>query len=597
MAVVPTSGSNVRILSGIPWNRDYAHTRYFDTQSQQTSYMLGRNVVEQMDEANIVRIEGRHYIQVKGQVDKYWNANYLMFQNAEFNNKWFYAFITKIEYIQKNLTRIYFDIDIFQTWHFDVSWKPSFVIREHRPLWNADGSPVINTVDEGLDYGTIMETVSIENYVPFNDVFFLVIVTKNVMHEDSSLKGKITPVLNGSPQPLSFYVHPFKMDGTSPNVSFGGAGISLSNIDKVLNALYADEDAVNNIVSLYVTEHVGMNMSYDGTTLGVDSGKLGAVTVTQVENPSDPDDIFTTLFLLEHSNYQTSVGDFGDKYAGYHSVTESKLLMHPYTSLIIDDLKGNRAEFKNEFINNVNLLLTVRGSLGTSNKVAYSIANYGNRALGSAQERLWATVESAMINSNPNDVPVITDMLSAYLQGNRNSLEVQKSSIQFNGAMNALGGVANTVGSAMQGDIGGALGSGLGVVQGAGNAVLEIQGMEAKQKDISNIPPNIAKQGSNSYFDFGNQIKGVYVIKKQITPEYRKKLEDFFKLYGYKTNEVKIPNFHTRQNWNYVQTNSCNVTGNINNNDLEAYKSIFNNGITLWHTNDVQNYSLSNGVI
>ena len=56
-----------------------------------------------------------------------------MFQNTEFNSKWFYAFITKIEYIQKNLTRIYFDIDIFQTWHFDVTWKPSFVVREHRP--------------------------------------------------------------------------------------------------------------------------------------------------------------------------------------------------------------------------------------------------------------------------------------------------------------------------------------------------------------------------------------------------------------------------------------------------------------------------------
>lgn len=597
MAVVPTSGSNIRILSGIPWNRDYAHTRYFDTQSQQTSYMLGRNVVDQMNEANIVRIEGRHYIQIKGQVDKYWNANYLMFQNAEFNNKWFYAFITKIEYIQKNLTRIYFDIDIFHTWHFDVSWKPSFVIREHRPLWNADGSPVVNTVDEGLDYGSIMETVSIENFVPFDDVFFLVIVTKNVMHEDSTLKGKITPVLNGSPQPLTFYVHPFRMDGSSPNVSFGGAGIPISTIDKVLNALYADEDAVNNIVSLYVTEHIGLNMSYDGTNIGVDSSKLGAVTVTQEENTSDPEKMFTTLFLLDHSNYQMTETNFGNKYSGYRSVSESKLLMYPYTSLIIDDLKGNRAEFKNEFINNLNLWLAVRGSLGTSNKVAYSISNYGNRGLASDQDRLWASIESAMINSNPNDVPIITDMLSAFLQGNRNSLEVQKSSIQFNGAMNALGGVANTVGSAMTGDIGGALGSGLGVVQGAGNAVLEIQGMEAKQKDISNIPPNIAKQGSNSYFDFGNQLKGVYIIKKQITPEYQKKLEDFFKLYGYKTNEVKIPNFHTRQNWNYVQTNSCNVTGNINNNDLEAYKAVFNNGITLWHTDDMQNYNLSNGVI
>lgn len=597
MAVVPTSGSNIRIMKGITWNRDYAHTRYFDTKEQQTSYMLTREVVEQMDEANIVRIEGRHYIQVKGQIDKYWNANYLMFQNTEFNSKWFYAFITKIEYIQKNLTRIYFDIDIFQTWHFDVTWKPSFVIREHRPLWNSDGSPVINTVDEGLDYGSIMETVSIENYVPFDDVFFLVIVSKNVMHEDSTIKGKITPVLNGSPQPLSFYVHPFRLDGTSPKVSFGGDGITISNVDDVLKAIYADEDAVNNIVSLYITEHIGENNSYDGTNLSFDSSRYGIVTVTQVENPSNPDDLFTTLYMTGVPRYATSAKSFGNKYTGYRSVKESKLLMSPYTSLILDDLKGNRVEFKNEYINANDLTIAVLGSVGTDNKIAYSISNYGNRGLADSQERRWASIESALLNTNPNDVPIITDLLSAYLQGNRNSLAVQKSSIQFNGAMNALGGVANTVGSAMQGDIGGAIGSGLGVVQGAGNAVLEIQGMEAKQKDISNIPPNIAKQGSNSYFDFGNNLKGVCVIKKQITPEYQKKLEDFFKMYGYKTNEVKIPNFHTRRWWNYVQTNSCNVTGNINNDDLESYKAIFNNGITLWHMNDIQDYSFENGVI
>ena len=135
------------------------------------------------------------------------------------------------------------------------------------------------------------------------------------------------------------------------------------------------------------------------------------------------------------------------------------------------------------------------------------------------------------------------------------------------------------------------------MIQGAGNTVLDLQAMQAKKQDISNVPPQIAKMGSNTAYDFGNGHKGIYVIKKQITEEYRKKLTDFFKMFGYKVNEVKIPNFHTRQNWNYVQTSSCNITGNFNNEDLNELKSVFDNGITLWHTDDVGNYSLGNEVI
>jgi hypothetical protein len=139
--------------------------------------------------------------------------------------------------------------------------------------------------------------------------------------------------------------------------------------------------------------------------------------------------------------------------------------------------------------------------------------------------------------------------------------------------------------------------AGVGIVQGAGNSVLQMQALQAKQKDIDNIPPSIAKMGSNTAYDFGNGYRGIYVIKKQIKDEYIKKLEDFFNMFGYKLNEVKIPNFHTRQNWNYVQTANCNITGNMNNEDLQELKQIFDNGITLWHTDDIGNYSLSNGVI
>src|SRR5699024_8175918 len=100
----------------------------------------------------------------------------------------------------------------------------------------------------------------------------------------------------------------------------------------------------------------------------------------------------------------------------------------------------------------------------------------------------------------------------------------------------------------------GALGigqAGADIVQGAGDTVLELQAIQSKQQDIANIPPQIAKQGSNVAYDYGNGYQGLYILRKQIKPEYRRILCDFFKMFGYKTNEVKIPNFHTRQNWNY----------------------------------------------
>jgi hypothetical protein len=131
----------------------------------------------------------------------------------------------------------------------------------------------------------------------------------------------------------------------------------------------------------------------------------------------------------------------------------------------------------------------------------------------------------------------------------------------------------------------------------AGNTYFQTQGMIAKQKDINNTPPSLSKMGANTYFDYGHNLSGLYLIKRQITPEYQKKLEDFFNIFGYKKNEVKLPNFHTREYWNYVQTSGCVITGNFNNEDLQELKSVFDNGITLWHTDDIGNYALGNVVI
>ena len=611
MATVPLSGTNIRLLSGVPFSNDYKHTRWFDTINDQENYFLAKTVVHSMSSATFQRIEGKNFISVNQSIDSLWGCNYVMFQNASYNNKWFYGFVTKLEYKNQGTTYVHFEIDVFQTWRFQWDFKPSYVLREHCKLWEADGTPVVNTQDEGLNYGLNYETVNVMNWKPYDDVFFLVIVTKELMHdrlvgETTIQAGTIYPNINATPQPLCFYVHPFKLDGSLPTCWDGTDNIVLSDPTELLMALYTMDDAVNNIVSLYITDYIGFPIDVDSEgTLTFPSSNF--VNVNKAYNPpgsASTTSYFNTIYVTDMKGYTGKSAVFTNKYSDYRTVKESKLLMYPYTVLTLDDMKGNRQNIKNEYITGTDINVTVHGSLGTSNKTTYGIENYLIKDNLEPADWFLSSLENSLINSNPNDVPIITDMLSAYLQGNRNSIQNQLNSTIFNGYMDFMGGVTgglanSSVNPANGGEANpiGMVNSGVNVVRGMANTYFQTQGMIAKQKDIVNTPPSISKLGGNTYFDYGHNLSGLYLIKKQIRPEYQKKLEDFFNVYGYKLNEVKVPNFHTRQYWNYIQTSGCVIQGNFNNEDLQEIKNVFDQGITLWHTDDIGNYSLDNEVI
>lgn len=615
MVNVPLSGTNIRLLSGVPFHKDYKNTRWFDTKTQQTNYFLNKPTVYVKPESNFQRVNGGSFVSVNKSVDELWNVNYLMFQNQQYNNKWFYGFVTELEYVQKNTTYVHFQLDVLQTWIFETDFKPSYVVREHCPLWNSDGTPVINTIDEGLDYGKDYDIVSSEKYVPYDTIYFLVAVSKTAFHGgippeahpdgENFFDNEIFPSDNGVPQPLTYYILPIKLNDETPTVSLNGSTINLSRPTEVLKGLFVQEGAVNNIVSLYITEYIGMNMSYDGGTdvLTITHPNVYGCMVSDNNNQN-----IYMMNVAQQSTYTKKIDSFPNKYDGYRPVKESKLLMYPYTVLTFEDYQGNHAEFKNEYIGTKELEIVTQGGMGTSHKVAYLLNNYNVKEnYDTSVNRLG----NSIICNNPNDIPIMSDMLSAYLQGNRNSIQNQKNSIMWNGVMGMISGSVSGVGANVQrqsaiskgSTMGATMGAlsvaqaGVGVAQGLGNTVLDLQAIQAKQVDISNVPPQISNMGGNTPFTYGNGTSGLYIVKKQIKQEYIDKLTDFFNMYGYRVDRTKIPNFHTRQYWNYVETKNCNILGSINNDVLQELKNIFDNGICLWHTDDIGNYNLENEVI
>src|SRR5699024_914467 len=99
------------------------------------------------------------------------------YKNANYGNKWFFGFILNVEYLDARTTRVYFEIDPIQTYMFDVTFKPSYVVREHE-----HGNPA-NIYPESLQIGSEYETVHSWDIKPY-PFYFMVIATKDYLHHD-----------------------------------------------------------------------------------------------------------------------------------------------------------------------------------------------------------------------------------------------------------------------------------------------------------------------------------------------------------------------------------------------------------------------------
>lgn len=76
---------------------------------------------------------------------------------------------------------------------------------------------------------------------------------------------------------------------------------------------------------------------------------------------------------------------------------------------------------------------------------------------------------------------------------------------------------------------------------------------------------------------------GVYYKYVFAKAEYIHMIDDYFTHYGYQINETKTPSLHNRRNFDYIKTSDINIVGRIPQEDMNELKSLFNNGLTIWH--------------
>lgn len=225
MSTILPNGT-IRFLTNVPIDEDYQNSIDFLDETAQKEYFLGLVPMYTMQGATRVR-DG--VISVSASSDSLLSCNYLMFQNLDFYAKWFYAFITNVEYVNNNMCNVYYMIDDVQTWMFDTELEECFVEREH------------TTTDRMFEH-LVDENIKISEYV-----------NNNTEVRNKTYKA-LSAVLFVSEIYDSEYEPPFKPVGTIP--CFGNFGAVFSFKFDVLNddgTWNKNEiDDLSAIVNLYV---------------------------------------------------------------------------------------------------------------------------------------------------------------------------------------------------------------------------------------------------------------------------------------------------------------------------------------------------------
>lgn len=131
----------VKLLSGVKLSPDKSQTAYFSSKTAQTAYFTSKTISDRtlgtlgafsftLDSLQFRR-EGESEIVVNIPSALLYDCNYLMFQNAAFSSKWFYAFVESVEYVSNAVSRIRYRIDNFQTWFTAENLQECLIEREH----------------------------------------------------------------------------------------------------------------------------------------------------------------------------------------------------------------------------------------------------------------------------------------------------------------------------------------------------------------------------------------------------------------------------------------------------------------------------------
>ena len=548
-----TPDTNIKLLK-CPLKIDNKNQITFTDATAQYNYFNGLTKLE---------VDGSYYqrkdssIYYPDNFDDLLGYNYVMYQNENYSNKWFYAFITDMEYISDNCTRLEITTDVFQTWQFDIVYKNSFVVREHT---NNDtiGS---NLTEEDINTGELTATSSIEDYTGYNVTTAWAVVVCDYDPKDDIQYAGLLPI-SGSTFGSKIYLF------TWDNGDSGGFG-GIRDLNRFI--IYVNQHkGADNIKQIFMAP----NACVDSTKLQKIDMELGSNNFKYytVTGGSTGAYLYGTQTVPKIYNVTGQYTDYTPK--------NNKCYTYPYTFLRVSNNVGNVMDYRWEdfsatipsfktyttLCSGCSGILVPQSYKGITDNIDESLplAKYPVTSWSADAYTNWLTQ-----NAVNRPLSLLTSVLGVSGSVSSNiASQPQPAAVNKLQAINTMNNVAGTISQ----DIG--------------------------NMHSASLAPNISQTGNCGDVLFAGGANGFLFQYMRVKTEYLKIIDNYFSMFGYKTNLVKVPNITGRSNWNYVETRNINLLGNIPQTDLDTIRQMFNNGITLWHTTTYfLDYSQTNSIV
>ena len=501
---------------------------YFDSLQQNNNYSLGT-----FDNATYSR-EERGFVRINTQVGSVYNACYMRFKNTSFENKWFYAFVTSVEYIANKTVQINYSIDYMMTYMGDFELEYCLIERETV----ADDRIGLNIIDEGLEIGDYVN----ENVINLNELLTYEIVV--VVADPNELQNT----------PVNYNVYnPCHME------HFSNAQTASQYINTLVNAALGD-----NILGVCM---------------------IPKEYASIVENNSTS---HTKQITRSVTKPLQSLNNYVPK--------NNKMFVYPYKRLIIDNIEGATQEYKYEFFNqdadgipsSGNCEFQEVGCFCGTAEVILSPKQYMNSAVGSIN------YGARIGRSHYPECAWAMDSYKAYRAQINSNLPFEQRMGKYMGAFEggvsgaAQGGDVPLIGNIISAVTGAAAGAASGYYKPAVEAMVVNRSFAERGSIVKGSQAPTAVFAADGCTTFK-------AYKQCIDRPHAKSIDDFFTMFGYKVNRVDRPNMNIRPHWTYIKTIGCIVNGEMPADYMRAIEARFNAGVRFWkNINDFGNFTLDN---
>lgn len=550
-------------LLNVPIEIDNKNQLTFPNRTAQTQYFQSLTSSEEMINATYQRKE--RTIRFDKKIDDLLEFNYVMYQNTNYSDKWFYAFITNMRYSNNNVTEISFEIDSFQTWQFDIEYKQSFVEREM--MSKAQDIPGANLVPENVETGEVIENASTE--VNGLNPYYIIAYGRNPRTDNYPNTDDVADggsFVNGIPSGLWFCV---------------------CSKDELLNILAMINGAGHgdSVLSVFTVPSVAI--------LDLEGYDNSAILSGQAV-------VYKWISELGSNGREFTLYSTPTTLNGY-TPKNAKLRTFPFCYLGFTPTSGTQKIFRYEDFTNGTPTFKMISEINPNPSCFFIPENYrGSNG--------WNVSESVLINGYPT-IAYISDYFSSWLAQNQELLNLNLERLDVNYRYNQeslnikqMKGFATMMGDAITLNVSGTVGGVFDRRQEnetrtnlARNYELDIETQMAQVQSHS-LLPNSGNLGSTNTTLLGYDLLNIDIFTRYtIKAQFARRIDNYFSMFGYATNELKVPNINNRSNWNYVKTAGLNITGAIPQEDIQKIKNMFDNGVTLWHNaNNFLDYSQNN---